>query len=99
MKRLQISVTKEAHKKILDAVKQCNHDFLDGHVGATDVVDWLIETASFDIGKIRHRCLNPNKIKANAQLRTKSDIDALIKKLNMIRPLLNESGIEDRDAK
>ncbi len=91
MKRTQISVKQESLQKIQEVVDKCNHEFLDGHVSAPDVIDWMVENVAFDVPKLRLRCLNPYKVKANARLKTKSDIDALIKKLNMIRPLLDET--------
>jgi hypothetical protein len=99
MKRIQISVKPESMQKISEIVSKCNEDFLDGHVSSPDVVDWMIENSAFDIQKIRQRCLNPYKIKSNARLKYKSDIDALIKKLSLIRPLLEEEVARSNGVK
>ncbi len=94
MKRLQVIIKKETHDRITEIIAKCNEGFEDGVVTTQDVVDSLLSSATYDVQKIRSRCLNPHKIKANARLEFKSDVDELIKKLALIKPLLKESEVK-----
>ena len=88
MKRLQVMVKDETFDRVNELIAKCNEGFDDGSVKSQDIVDWMLANASYDIQKIRSRCLSPSKIKGNARLECKEDVDELIKKLNLIKPLM-----------
>ncbi len=88
MKRLQVMLKDETFERVNDALKKCNENFEDGTVKLHDFIDWMLFNSPFEIQKIRAKCLMANRIKNNAKLEYKEDIDELIKKLSQIKPLM-----------
>lgn len=91
MKRLQVMLKNETFSKVETLVAKCNEGFEEGHVRTQDVVEWMIQTSSADIQKIRARCMNVNKILKNAKIRTRADYKDFVKKLGLVEHLLEDS--------
>ena len=88
MKRLQVMLQNDTFERISEVIAKCNEDFEDGNVRTQDVVEWMLAHGNFDIQKIRAKCLLPSRVKNNARLEYKEDVDELIKKLTQIKPLM-----------
>jgi len=91
MKRLQVMLKTETFSKVETLVAKCNEGFDEGHVRTQDVVEWMLQTSSGDIQKIRSRCMNVNKILKNAKIITRADFKEFVKKLGLVEHLLEDS--------
>ncbi len=90
MKRLPVMIKDETVSRLSEIVDKCNDNFVEGHVKTQDVVEWMLATASVDVQKGRHRCLNSKKLLNASRLEFKSDVDELMKKLIIIKSLLKD---------
>ena len=91
MKRLQVQLKDETFEKIENLVAKCNEGFDEGHVRAQDVIEWMIQTASCDVQKIRARCMSVGKILRNAKIKNRADLKDFLKKLGLVEHLLEDS--------
>jgi len=92
MKRLQVMLKNETFTKVEALVAKCNEGFNEGHVRTQDVIEWMVQSSTADVQKIRARCMNVNKILKNAKIKTRAELKDFVKRISLVEHLLEESG-------